>query len=313
MKSATIFILAGLTLSSFFASPEDKIVFLDIGQGDAILLQSGSRQVLIDGGPGMAVLQRLAEEMPWFDRTIEVVILTHPQQDHMEGLIHVLNRYQVGMVMVPKVRSKSLLQEEWLNLIREQNIPYRFAWAGQSVKLADVQLQILGPQDTPLGQAAITSDVNNASVIARVDFTPASAAGLLLGRGAEAAERMALSLLLTGDAENKVEQLLVRTTAPATLDTAVMKAGHHGSKTSTSSTLLGAVTPSIVVISVGEGNRYGHPHAEVLKRLEGVAVYRTDEAGSVRLVRGNAGWYVTCRGSYPLLNWGKSCKKTDIQ
>ena len=98
-----------LLFGGLWLRPTDKVVFLDVGQGDAILLQNGSRQVLVDGGQGAVVLQRLSEEMPWFDRTIEVVVLTHPQRDHMEGLLHVLERYDVGMVLLPAATSESKL------------------------------------------------------------------------------------------------------------------------------------------------------------------------------------------------------------
>src|SRR5688500_15806429 len=96
-------------------APAEKIVFLDVGQGDSILLQSGTQQVLIDGGPDARVLTRLGEELPWFDRKIEVVIATHPDKDHIAGLVQVLERYEIGLVVLPQVPHTSALQAAWLD------------------------------------------------------------------------------------------------------------------------------------------------------------------------------------------------------
>ena len=258
--------------------PEDKVVFLDVGQGDSILLQNGTRQVLIDGGPGMTVLTRLGEEMPWFDRSIEVVVLTHPQQDHMEGLLHVLDRYEVGMVLLPKLSHTSQMQEEWLERIIEKNIDYRFAWAGQRLEVGDVALTVLGPFDNPAAEAAARANLNNMSVVTRVDYCPAS--DLIPPRGWNQVEGC-LSMLMTGDAEKRVENILVGETSHAILDVDVLKAGHHGSKSSTTAALLEAALPAAAVISVGADNKFGHPHPEVLERLKDLLVWRTDELGSV--------------------------------
>src|SRR5687767_10397963 len=106
-----IICLALIILSFFLPAPTDKVVFLDIGQGDSIMLQSGTQQMLVDGGPGRTLLTRLGEEMPWFDHTIEVMVVTHPQRDHMEGLIHALEVYNVGLVILPHAPSDSGMQE----------------------------------------------------------------------------------------------------------------------------------------------------------------------------------------------------------
>jgi competence protein ComEC len=289
-----LFVQPGIT-------PEDKVVFLDVGQGDSILLQDGAQQALIDGGPGTQVLQRLGEEMPRFDRTIEVVIITHPQRDHLEGLLHVLDRYHVGMILLPAVASASLLQEDWLATISRRRIPYRFAWAGQKLAIGDMRFTVLGPFDAPAAQAASKADLNNASVMTRVDYCPTqSEAG------------SCLSFLLTGDAEKRVESLLVQNVPTQILDVDVIKAGHHGSNSSTHQPLVNAATPSAAVISVGAENRFGHPRSEVLERLANVPIYRTDEVGSIHFWYGQNEWYISCGNKQPLLNQQKSCKKTDI-
>ncbi len=260
--------------------PSDEVAFLDVGQGDAILIQNGTRQVLIDGGQGMTVMQRLAEEMPWFDRKIEVIIATHPDRDHLEGLLHVLERYEVGLVLLPQMPHSSQLQSAWLDKLQElakhKKIVYRFAWAGQKLSFGDqLQLKILGPF-ADNGQIYVPGQkTNNAAILTRVDFNN-------------------LAFLLTSDAENAIEHKLV-TKENKLLEVDVLKAGHHGSKTSTTQELLNAATPSAVIISVGENNRYGHPHPDVMKRLESYQVWRTDENGSIRFKYIDNNWLLSFR------------------
>ncbi len=269
--------------------PEDKVVFLDVGQGDSILIQKGTQHVLMDGGPGMTVLRRLAEELPWFDRTIEVVILTHPQQDHVEGLVHVLERYKVGLVLFPQAAYGSQLATTWLQELIDRRIPYRFAWAGQELQLDGVRVSILAPFADAEGQALVKKNINEASTTTRIDFPAGGGAG-------------ALSFLMSGDAEAPAEKLLVEKYKGSgtlslgfltpSLDVDVLKAGHHGSKTSTTPELLAAASPSAVVVSVGADNRYGHPHPTVMERLKDFQVWRTDQSGSVRFANSMGKWLV---------------------
>ena len=263
--SAVILIVAGWLIPA----PADKVVFLDVGQGDAILLQDETAQVLIDGGPGMAVLRELAREMPWFDRKIEVVVNTHPDRDHLEGLLHVLERYEVGLVLMPEVRHDSQLYAAWLKLLEEKGVPVRFARAGQGLKAGDLEIAVLGPMPD-----LVSRKTNDASVITRVDFGE-------------------MSWLLTGDAEKKVENALAGAYSDV-LDADILKAGHHGSNSSTHAVLIQAATPAAAVISVGE-NSYGHPHPDVLARLAGRHVWRTDEDGSVRFVKVGDQWLLKTR------------------
>ena len=248
---------------------EEKIVFLDVGQGDSILLQDGTVQVLVDGGPGMKVLSELGEQMPFIDRKIEIMVLTHPQRDHMEGLLYILDRYDVGLVLLPKVASKTLMQEKWLEKIAQSGTEWRFAWAGQKIKAGEMEISILGPFD----DGVTVRNVNDASVMMRVDYED-------------------LSLLLTGDAEKRVENQLVMKTDRKLLDVDVLKAGHHGSKTSTTQRLLNVVSPGAVVISVGADNKFGHPRSEVLERLGDIPIWRTDRNGAVKFSYLNGQWFV---------------------
>lgn len=289
MRNIALLLLALAVVGTVMISdPPQKVVFLDIGQGDSILLQDGTSQVLVDGGPGATVLERLAEEMPMLDKKIELLVLSHPQQDHMEGFLHILERYDVQMVLLPKASNTSNLQEEWIKKLEEKNIPYRFAWRGQKISVGDINMHILGPLDSETSRAAIKKDVNNASVMMRVD----------LGE---------FSTLLTGDGERAVEHQLVTQTDPQLLDVNVLKAGHHGSKTSTTPGLITAASPGAVVISVGEKNRFGHPHPTILARLESIPTFRTDTEGSIRFIEKGGKWHLECSGKKNLLYGAKLC------
>ncbi|MBI1833671.1 MAG: MBL fold metallo-hydrolase [Candidatus Andersenbacteria bacterium] len=268
--TSTGILAISFAVAALAGEPTSKVVFLDVGQGDSILLQDGMQQILIDGGKGDIVLERLAEEVPYFDRSIEVIISTHPDQDHLEGLLHILQRYDVKLVLLPQAAKEDALQEAWLNLLHEKNIPYRFAWSGQTLSVGNMKLSILGPFDTDAARAATRGNINNASVSTRLDYN-------------------GLSFLLTGDAELQAEQLLVHT-LPLQLNVDILKAGHHGSNSSTHTPLIRAASPAAAVISVGADNTYGHPHPAVLQRLEGLRLWRTDEDGSVRFLFKNGQW-----------------------
>jgi len=274
MKSGLALSLLLVWLASFVTTqPEDKVAVLDVGQGDAILLQSGTAQALIDGGQGRVVLQRLAEEMPWFDRTIEVIMVTHPQRDHMEGLLHVLDTYAVSLVLLPEVPHSSQLQEAWLDELAARQIPYRFARGGQRLTLGEAELSILNPLSTLDARAATAADINNASIVVRATWPD-------------------LSFLLTGDAESRVERLLVETWAGGELKADILKVGHHGSKSSSSPEFLAAVQPQASIISAGLDNRFGHPHEDVLERLGSKPIWRTDRDGTVTAVRVDEHWLI---------------------
>jgi len=242
------------------------------------MFQDSNMQVLVDGGPGMKVLSELGKQMPYFDRTIEVVILSHPQSDHMEGLIHVLDRYNVGFILIPKISAPTLMQEKWLERIIKLNIPYRFSSAGQKLTVGDMQFSFLGPLDSTEAKAATKANINNGSVITRVDYCPA--------------EESCMSLMLAGDAEKRAENILVSNTKSELLKADLLKVSHHGSNSSTHEQLLRAVSPRAAVISVGADNKFGHPRKEVLDRLGDIPLWRTDEQGAIQFAFVNKEWLV---------------------
>lgn len=255
-------------IAVFYVQAEaDTLLFaaLDVGQGDALFIQSESgAQVLVDGGPDDAVLSKLGAVMPFWDHSLDVVILTHPDADHITGLVEVLKRYRVGLVVETGVMHTSGVFKEWQRILAEKNIPVAYAAHGDELFINEhTRLFILSPFASPKGKEI--SKTNNTSIIARLLHED-------------------VSFLLTGDAEQDMEKILA-VIVKDMLDTDVLKVGHHGSKTSTSAELLEAVTPDLALMSVGKQNRYGHPHPEVISRLEkeGILVFRTDVQGDIRL------------------------------
>ena len=263
-----LLVIAILVWAAATAAPSgDKLTvsFLDVGQGDAILIQRGSQQVLIDGGPSSEkICLELGERLPFWDKTIELVVLTHPQDDHLLGLVEVLSRYNVGEVLEPGFEFETSAYGEWLRLIAEKDIDRTIAYAGQQVELGNgIRIEVLHPQEEFLEGTA--SDVNENSIVLRLVWDE-------------------VSFLLTGDIAEEAEWQLLHQYGRELKGT-VLKVAHHGSATSTSSSFLVAVSPQVAVISVGEDNRFGHPSPEVMARLSerlgGDNIYLTAERGTV--------------------------------
>ncbi len=292
--------LAAVLFLSGVPMPYQRISMLDVEQGDSLLFQRGHVQILVDGGPGSHVLSRLSEEMPFFDRTIELMVATHFDRDHIEGLTHVLNQYRVAMVLIPRDSiSSSDLKQQFLRLLEEKNIPYRFAWYGQRITTRGFSLRVLSPIPGAQWERISRSKSNNASIVIRLDAVP------------DVPGARPLSFLLTGDAEAAVENQLLASVEAQALDTDVLKVGHHGSKTSTGAAFVQAASPLAALVSVGEGNSYGHPTETVLERLRGMPVLRTDMDGTVRFTYTGASWSISCGGKTDLRFWQELCMKNE--
>ena len=259
-----LFIAALFVWYAVFAESRQglEVDFLDVGQGSAIFIQApNGNQVLVDGGPNKAVLRQLSKMMPFYDRSIDMVIESHPDSDHINGLVEILRRYKNDLVMEPGVESENVAYQELKNLIREKNIQYVFARRGMRVNLDDgLYLDILFPD-----RDVSDWETNDASIVAKLVYADNS-------------------FLLTGDSPDKMEKFLVSLDGNR-LRSNVLKVSHHGSRTSTSEIFLGYVQPDYVVISVGKDNKYNHPHQEILDRLNqfGVSILRTDEKGTIKI------------------------------
>ena len=242
-----------------------EVNFFDVGQGDAAFIETPEgRQILIDGGPDASVLEKLGEEMPFYDRSIDLVILTHPEADHITGLIEVLKNYQVGQILESGFKRETAGYKEWQRLIKEKNIPTKIARAGQIISLGQgIKIKILWPNETAVSLSPESS--NNISVVSQ----------LIYGQR---------EFLFTGDIEKQTELKLTNNQSASGIESDVLKIAHHGSKSSTNQLFLEKVNPNIAVISVGNKNPYGHPHQEVLERLKTKRIFRTDLDGDVEIL-----------------------------
>lgn len=247
------------------AQDELRLTVFDIGQGDSIFIEApNGNQVLIDGGPSSAVLGKLGSVMPFWDRSIDLVVLTHPHADHVAGLVEVLKRYDVGMVLESDANYSTAEYAEWHRLLKEKQIPVIIARAGQKIHLSPkTELGILTPLESFVGKSP--NNVHDAMVVSKLVYGSSSA-------------------LLMGDAEKQVEYRLLLSGAKLKSD--ILKVGHHGSKTSTTQDFVRAVSPRYAVISVGRKNRYGHPTQQTLDTLAkfNIPIFRTDQGGDVEFV-----------------------------
>ena len=266
-----VFIIVALSLFwLYWRQPEKlEVDFLDVGQGDAILIKAPAGQnILIDGGPDKAILKRLAENTAWWDKQIDLMILTHPHDDHVSGLIDVIKRYQVKEILYSGVIHNSPNFLAWLELIKNKKIKLTIIDRPQTVKLGqNCQLEIIYPQESFLGKEV--ENLNDSSLAVK----------LIYGQ---------TKFLFTGDLEQVAEEKILASSVNIAAN--VLKVGHHGSDTSSSEAFLDKVQPQFAVISVGKDNDFGHPSLRVIKRLErlGAKVLRTDQEGTVRLVSDGA-------------------------
>ncbi|MDO8592617.1 MAG: ComEC/Rec2 family competence protein [bacterium] len=249
-----------------YRAPNRLVVdFLDAGQGDAILIKAPSGQnILIDGGPDKSAVKRLGENLPWWDKRIDLMILTHPHDDHVTGLIDVLKRYSVGKILYTGVTHTAPNYLTWLKLVRDSKTPMIIIDKTQTIKLGQgCELEILYPAKSFLGQTI--EDLNQSSIIARLSYGQTK-------------------FLLTGDAGEEVETELLNRGADISAD--VLKVGHHGSQYSTGQEFLNKVRPKIAVIEAGKDNQFGHPNLRTIKKLErvGARIYRTDKDGTIEII-----------------------------
>lgn len=249
-------------------STDARFVFCDVGEGDAIFLESPThQQILVDGGPDNSVLSCLSKNMPFYDRSLDLVVLTHPDRDHLLGLVEVLRRYSVAQVLITGVKDSTSEYAEFLKIVQDKKIPQEIAQAGKNWQFGDLNLTVLWPKTAVAGQSF--DNLNNTSIVLRADYLSHSA-------------------LLTGDLEESAQEIWPAD-SKTQLRAEILKISHHGSRNGLSTQFLKSISPSIVIISVGADNHFGHPAPETLAKLVNKTIYRTDQDGEIDIVIDKAG------------------------
>ena len=274
---ALIFIGLGLLLIlSLQNYGKFRIIFCDVGQGDGMLLVSpGGKQIVVDGGPGTKIADCLGQNMPFWDRTVELVVATHAQKDHMEGLLEVLARYKVKMVAETKVNNDSELYRAFKKAVQEEKTKVYVARAGDRLEIDTIQgrtlsLDVLWPKAQMLSQwrESPPSDLNEAAIVLRANYGQFCA-------------------YLTADLPKETLQGLIDR------ECQVLKISHHGSKTGTNQEIFDSVNPVVAIIQVGKNN-YGHPTKEVIDLLtsNAVKILRNDTNGIIEITSDGKSFHV---------------------
>lgn len=234
---------------------------LDVGQGDALFIESpAGTQILIDGGPPKKILNQLLQVMSPFDRTIDAILITNPDQDHIAGFLDVLKTYKVGKVFESGTLTDSKIYQNLKNELKINNVPSILAKRGMKLDLGrGVKIDILFPDRDVASWAT-----NDGSIVARLSYGD-------------------INIMLTGDATIKTEKIILSENVKNQLQSSILKVGHHGSRTSSSEEFIKIVSPKYAFISDGKNNKYGHPHQDTLDALSslGVKIFRTDLLGAI--------------------------------
>lgn len=272
LKNPLFWLGLGLVLVwvAVFQQPDHQLhlVFCDVGQGDAAIISYRTSQILIDGGPNNQVLQCLSENLPFWDRQIEMVIATHPDADHISGLVDVIERYRVRYFLINSVGKDSAVFEEFERTVLAENTSIYFPQVGDQIKIESLTISFIWPpsQEKVLGATTLEKEVNETSLVFQLSFGQFDA-------------------LFPGDISSKIEaQLELK-------DVEVLKIPHHGSKYSSSQGFLEKSAPELAVISVGK-NSFGHPTQEVIERLndQAIEILRTDQEGGIEIISDGEKW-----------------------
>lgn len=261
-----IALLPILLLTSWIVLPQREevldVYFFDIDQGDSALLISPSgKQIVIDGGPNTALLEHLGAHMPFFDRTIELVVLSHPHSDHITALLPLLDRYTVQAILMSGAEYNLARYEGFLAKIEQYGIPVIKADPDHDIDMEDgLTLDVIWPREEDFGRT--WENVNNASVAFRAIFCENS-------------------LFFGGDIEEEAESQILR--SGQNIQANILKSSHHGSRSSSTEAFLAAIDPKAVIISSGKENKFAHPHSETLQKYKNLdlSVYNTAIHGTV--------------------------------
>jgi len=261
---STFLVIIALAVYSFFGLNEDpsgdnfplQITFMDVGQGDSILIQSGDSTMLIDAGPTSASDEIISELEKNNIKKIDILIGTHPHEDHIGSLDTVIQKFDIGRIYMPQAVATTKAYEDVITAVKNKGLVINKPVAGTSLEFGDAECVFLAPNNSTY------EDLNNYSIVIKLVYGETS-------------------FIFTGDAEALSEKEMLEKGYDLKAD--VLKVGHHGSSTSTAKDFLESVDPVYAVIMCGKDNSYGHPHRETMEKLKekGIIVYRTDECGTI--------------------------------
>lgn len=296
LSSVILLLLIGFL---FLNSPSDNklhIFFCDVGQGDGIYIRFPNNQdMLIDGGPGNKILDCLSDNMPFYDREIDLVMLTHPQADHLNGLVSVIERYSVSYFVSSPVGNTTDGYKKLTDLLHSKKIEIKNLYTGGEVKFGNVVFKSIWPEKTWV-LANLKCDLdpkcqtiaNNSNILGVTNKDPQlndfSEMGILSYGN--------FDVLFTGDGDKRIQDDILKV-YNNDIDIEVMKVPHHGSKTGLTEDFLKAFKPELAIISVGKNNSYGHPSPELLQMLSKYSqIKRTDTGGTIEVVSDGYSWKV---------------------
>ncbi len=284
-------ILIGLVLlMAFLASfPDGKlhITFCNVGQGDAAYIRfPNNSDMLIDGGPDDKVLSCLGRYMPFYDRTIDMVVLSYPQKDHLQGLISVVQRYNIQYFVIGVEGNETEGYRKLIDNISKKNIVVKNLYQGDELRMGEVKVALLWPTRQFVAANVPTEELNNGAKLGLATKTDLSSFSYFMN-----IQYGKFSALFTGDGDNKIQPEILRTVDLPKVD--VLKVPHHGSAASLMPEFLDKIQPNMAILSVGK-NGYGYPSIEALNLLreKGTKLKRTDKDGDVEVVSDGRGWVV---------------------
>lgn len=282
-----LLILAMVTVwSAVFLLPDDNlhIVFCDVGQGDGILLTWKTTQVLVDTGLDSRIVDCLSDHIPFYDKQIELVMITHPQHDHIGGIISVAESYSILQIVIPPANNEIKAMKVLKQLVEEDKVEVKNLYTNDKFQYGPIVGQIIWPrrdfvaqhivEDAKvLGATTDGTDLNSFSIVAEITYGD-------------------FDLLLTGDADHQVQLAQIESQLLTDID--VLKVPHHGGKQAILPEWVAVIKPEIAVISAGKNNSYGHPRKETLDILSSfkIQIHRTDLEGTIEIVTdGRSYWF----------------------